>query len=384
MPFFLVVALSLYGLVNFYLGRRGWQALAVAPGARTAFLAVFICFILAYPAARFAAALGRNSLSGLLAKAGSFYLALMIYLFLGVLLVDIFRLANAILPFFPKSFSSRPQQTALAAFFLVAAVSLLVIAGGALNASRPRLRELTIPIDKAAGGRTALTVVMASDVHLGMVAGSTRLRRLVERINALAPDIVLLPGDIVDESVTEREEEEMTAIFQGLEAPLGVYSVPGNHEYYGGLERNLAHLREWGVRVLQDEAILVDGSFYVVGRKDPSSVRRSAARTPLEEILESGRVDRRRPLILMDHQPIHLEQAERAGIDLELAGHTHAGQLFPLNLINKLVYERNWGSLVRGKTRYYISCGVGTWGPPVRTGSIPEIVRIHLTFKASR
>jgi predicted MPP superfamily phosphohydrolase len=371
-------------LVNFYIGRRGWQALAGAPGARAVFLTVFLCFVLAYPAARFAAALGRNSLSGLLAKAGSFHLALMLYLFLGVLVVDIFRLANAIRPFFPKSFSARPHQTGLAVFLIVVAGSLLVIAGGALNAARPRLRELAIPVDKPAGGRTALTVVMASDVHLGMVAGSSRLRRLVERINALAPDIVLLPGDIVDESVTEREEEEMTAVFQGLKAPLGVYSVPGNHEYYGGLERNLAHLREWGVRVLQDEAILVDGSFYVIGRKDPSSARGGAARKPLEEILESGRVDRRLPLLLMDHQPIHLEQAEQAGIDLELAGHTHAGQLFPLNLINKLVYERNWGSLVKGKTRYYVSCGVGTWGPPVRTGSVPEIVRIHLTFKGTR
>jgi len=86
------------------------------------------------------------------------------------------------------------------------------------------------------------------------------------------------------------------------------------------------------------------------------------------------------PLILLDHQPIRLSEAEAAGVDLQLSGHTHAGQLFPLNLINKRIYEQYWGWLTRGKTRYYVSCGVGTWGPPVRTGSVPEIVRIRISF----
>jgi len=384
MPVFLAVVLSIYGLVNFYIIRRGFQALAGYPRSRWVFLAVFLASVLAYPAARIAMGFGRNSLSSIFVKAGSFHLALMLYLFLGVVLIDLFRLANSVLPIFPKSFSARPHQTALVAFLFVAGASLLTIAGGAVNAARPRLRELAIPIDKSAGGRTGLSIVVASDVHLGTIAGSSRLRMLADRINALAPDIVLLPGDIVDESVTEREEEEMTEVFQKIRAPLGVFSVPGNHEYYGGLERNLAYLRKWGIRVLQDEAVMVDRSFYLIGRKDPTSLRRGSARMPIEEIMAAGGVDPSRPLILLDHQPIHLEQAERAGIDLQLSGHTHAGQLFPLNLINRLIYEQNWGSLVKGKTHYYVSCGVGTWGPPVRTGSVPEIVRIRLTFKTSR
>jgi hypothetical protein len=200
-------------------------------------------------------------------------------------------------------------------------------------------------------------------------------------VNALDPDIVLLPGDIVDESVTAREEEAMTEVFQKLRAPLGVYSVPGNHEYYGGLERNLAYLRKWGVRVLEDEAEEVAGSFYLIGRKDPSSLERGQTRMPIGEIMNRAGVDRTRPLILMDHQPVRLGEAAEAGIDLQLSGHTHAGQLFPLNLVNRLIYEQNWGGLRKGRTQYYVSCGVGTWGPPVRTGSIPEILRIKLSFK---
>jgi predicted MPP superfamily phosphohydrolase len=381
MLFFLAIALSIYGLVNFYILRRGFQALAGYPQARWVFVAVFLALVVAYPAGRIAMGFGRNSLSGFFVSAGSFHLALMLYLFLGVLLVDLFRLANAVLPFVPKTLATRPEKTGLVLFILVAATSLLVIVGGAVNAARPRLRELEISIDKPAGGRKSLAIVVASDVHLGTIAGSSRLKALVERINALAPDIVLLPGDIVDESVTAREEEEMTEVFQRISAPLGVFSVPGNHEYYGGLERNLAYLRKWGVRVLEDEAVLVEGSFYVIGRKDPTEVRRGEVRTPIEEIMKEGRVDPNLPLILLDHQPIRLEQAERAGIDLELSGHTHAGQLFPFNLINKRIYEQNWGPLLKGRTHYYVSCGVGTWGPPVRTGSVPEIVRIRLSFK---
>jgi hypothetical protein len=99
----------------------------------------------------------------------------------------------------------------------------------------------------------------------------------------------------------------------------------------------------------------------------------------VREILKN--VDSRLPLILLDHQPFHLEEAEQCGIDLQLSGHTHAGQLFPLNLINKKIYEQYWGYWKKGNTQYYISCGVGTWGPPVRTGSIPEIIQIKLTFK---
>jgi predicted MPP superfamily phosphohydrolase len=380
---FIAIALSVYGLANFYILRRGWQALAGHPQARWIWLAVFLALVLSFPAGRFLLGHGQGPLAVLMARVGAFHLAVMLNLLMGVLLVDLLRLVNAFRPFFPASWSKDPGRTGLALFVLVAGTAALVIAGGAVNAARPRTREVSLAIDKAAGGRRSLTMAVVSDIHLGTIAGSSRLRMVVERANALHPDIVLMPGDIVDESVTAREEEAMTSVFQGLRAPLGVYAVPGNHEYFGGLERNLSYLRKWGVRVLQDEAVLVDGSFYIVGRRDPTALRYQEVRRPIEVILERSGVDRSLPLILLDHQPVHLEEAEKAGIDLELCGHTHAGQLFPINLINKLVYELNWGSLTKGTTHYDVTCGIGTWGPPVRTSSRPEIVRIRLTFKES-
>jgi len=378
---FLLVVLGIYGLANFYIVRRGWQALAGYPSPRTVFLVVFGLLILAYPLGRVMNGTSRGVVSDVLIRSGSFYMALMLHLFFLLVTVDIFRLANAFLNFFPKGFAANPHKTGLIVFIAVMGIGLGVVVGGYVNAVHPRLRNLEIDIDKPAGaGFRSLNIAMASDIHLGTVMGSRRLERIVERLRALEPDIVLLPGDIVDESVSRAEEEKMISCLRSIKAPLGVFSVPGNHEVYGGLEKNLEYLRRGGVRVLQDEAVLVGGAFVLAGRKDPTALRYQESRLSIRRILEKAGADPKLPVILLDHQPVRLGEAAEAGIELQLSGHTHAGQLFPLNLINKMIWEKYWGYLRKEKTQYYISCGVGTWGPPVRTGSIPEIVRIKVSF----
>ncbi|TRZ90326.1 metallophosphoesterase [bacterium] len=378
---FLLVVLGVYGLANFYILRRGWQALAGYPSQRIVFLVVFGLLILAYPLGRVMNGTSRGVVSDVLIRFGSFYMALMLHLFLLLVVVDLFRLANAFLNFFPKGFAADPHKTGLIVFITVMGIGLGVVVGGYVNALHLRLRTIEIDIDKPAGaGFRTLNIAMASDIHLGTITGSRRLERIVGRLNALEPDIVLLPGDIVDESVSRAEEEKMISCLRSIQAPLGVFSVPGNHEVYGGLEKNLEYLRRGGVRVLQDEAVLVDGAFVLAGRKDPTVLQSKERRMPIREILEKTGADPKLPIILLDHQPVRLVEAVDAGIDLQLSGHTHAGQLFPLNLINKKIWEKYWGYLRKGKTQYYISCGVGTWGPPVRTGSIPEIVRIKVSF----
>ncbi len=377
---FLCIALSIYGLVNFYLGRRGAQALAASPTARTIFLAVFIALVLAYPLGRVLMAFAKNVPSTIFIKAGSFHMVVMLYGFISVVLIDLVRLANAFVPFLPRSFSARPGTTGLVLFLAVAGVTALTIVGGALNAVRPRTVELDLSVPKKTGTTDGLTIVLASDLHLGTLVGRSRLEKTVDRINALGPDIVLMPGDIVDESVTEKIEAEFSAVMRRIRAPLGVFAVPGNHEFYSGLERNLACLRACGIRVLEDEAVRVADSFILVGRRDPSSLAIQEKRRTIRDILAQYGFDASLPVILLDHQPARLDEAVQAGIDLQLSGHTHAGQLFPLDIINKKVWELNWGYLRKGATQFYVTSGVGTWGPPVRTGSRPEIVRIRLSF----
>ncbi len=376
---FLLVALSIYGAAGFYVFRRSTQALAGTGAVKSAFIVLFVCLFLAYPIGRLMFSQGRNGVSVLLMRTGSIYLAMMLMLFMWAAAVDLVRMADHFLHFFPAAADAGGLR--IAAFAAAWISTLLIIAAGSWNAAHLRVANLEIDIDKNCGARKELRIAAASDIHLGVSAGAARLERIVDMIEALSPDIVLLPGDIVDESMAGRHEEKIMAAFARLKPPLGIYAVTGNHETYSGLQRNIEYLERFGIKVLRDEAVLVDGSFYVVGRSDPSVAGHGKARVTLAAILEKYGVNKEAPVLLIDHQPIKLEEAARAGIDLQISGHTHAGQLFPLNLINRRMYEKNWGYLRKGNTHYYVTSGAGTWGPPVRTGSRSEIVFINLRFR---
>jgi len=376
---FLVIVLSIYALINFYIFRRGWQATMGMGTIQYIVLAVFLFLVLSYPAGRFAERLCRSSVTEIFVFIGSFYLIIMVYLFLLVLFVDLMRLGNEFFHFFPAAITEHRQTSGHIAFFTVIVITLAIVLSGYINALHPRLRTLDLTVDKSAGEIRTLNIVLVSDIHLGTIVRNSRLEKIVETINAFEPDIVLMPGDIADEDIAPLTAQKMASTLQKIHAHYGVFSVTGNHEYYGGIEKNLAYLRDGKATVLQDEAIKVGNSFYIIGRRDHTAMQWGERRKPLQEILYN--VDPQFPLILLDHQPSHLEEAEQNGIDLQLSGHTHNGQVFPLNLINKCVYEKNWGYLRKGKTQYYISCGVGTWGPPVRIASVPEIVQIRMKFK---
>ncbi len=167
--------------------------------------------------------------------------------------------------------------------------------------------------------------------------------------------------------------------FNHLKPKYGVCFVNGNHERIRGEEKsNIAidYLASHGVQPLLDTTVLIDGSFYIAGRKD----RSSRSRKTIPELLEG--IDKQLPVILLDHQPYNLKEAEQAGIDLQLSGHTHHGQMWPLSYITSETYEQDWGFLQKGKSYFYISCGVGTWGPPIRTAGYSEVVVIDLKFQS--
>ncbi len=380
MPVFVIIALSVYVLINYYIVHRGAQALAASPGARRAFLVLYIGLALAFPLGRILMAVAPGAATSALVEAGTFHLAVMLYAFLAVLAVDTVRLVQSFLPFLPKSLFAEGARTGPVLFAVAAGAVALTVAAGAWNATRLRTVELEIRLPAKAGTAGGLTIVAASDLHLGALVGPSRLRKVVERMNALEPDIVLFAGDIVDESVTEKIESRLGGIMKGLRAPLGIFACPGNHEFYSGLDRNLACLRSCGITVLQDEAVEVSGAFILVGRRDPSSLAIQEVRLSIPGILNASGLAAGLPIVVLDHQPLHLEEAAEAGVALQVSGHTHDGQLFPIGLINGLIYELNWGTLKKGNTQYYVTSGAGTWGPPVRVGSRAEIVRIRVTF----
>jgi uncharacterized protein len=373
----IAVTLAVYGLLNYYVLRRGWKALAGTGALRAILLAMMLAGALSVVAGRFL----ENRLPSLFADAvtvfGYEYLIFVLYLFLLTVLVDLVRLVDAFLPFFPDSLRSARTGGRLA-FALVFGTVFLVMTAGTLQALRFRTRTVPLPIAKPAGALKTLRAVQFSDVHVSPVLPASRLARIIDRINGLDPDIVFITGDLASDDTPARQLLLMSEALKRLHPPLGVFACTGNHEYYGGLEKTCGAIRAGGVRILEDEAVLVADSFYVAGRRDPTAVQRGGVRVPLSEILAG--LDRSRPVILLDHQPIHLEQAAEAEIDLQLSGHTHNGQVFPINVINKGIYELNWGLLKKGPAWIYVTSGAGTWGPPVRLGSTSEIVLFEISF----
>ncbi|MDZ7372238.1 MAG: metallophosphoesterase [candidate division KSB1 bacterium] len=374
---FFSIVLSVYGLANFYIFIRGRQALTSHPTLSLIYTAVFIFLALSYLIGRLLERIWLSSLSDFFIFTGSFWLAAFLYLLLIVLIIDLLRIVNHFLPFF-HYFTNDFGRLKLAAFTISALAVLLILLAGYINACSVRIRRIELEIDKPCA-TPELKVVMASDVHLGTIVGRRRFCRIVNKINSLSPDLILFPGDLIDEDIAPVVRENLGEALRSLKAAYGIYAVTGNHEFIGGVERAVGYLQEHGVRVLRDESVLLPNGLYLVGRDDRvKKAFTGVDRKSLGELMQS--VDPGKPILLLDHQPFELHEAAEQGVDLQLSGHTHNGQLWPLDLITRATYEQSWGYLKKGHTQYYISCGVGTWGPPIRLGSRPEIVELGLRF----
>jgi len=302
----------------------------------------------------------------------------MLYFFLAIIIIDVIRLVNYWFPFFSK-ITSNYWQLKQVTLLVISGIVFFIILFGYKNALKPRIQTLELNIPKKTSLQE-LNIVAASDFHLGTIIGRDRFCKIVKKINSLNPDLVLLMGDIVDEDIAPVVKQNLGQALTGFKSNYGVYAVTGNHEYIGGVKVATQYLKDHNIKILSDTVIKICDSIYIIGREDRSIHQfMGKKRKSLEELM--SQVDKSRPIILMDHQPFGLNEAMENGVDLQLSGHTHHGQLFPFNYLTAAIYEKSWGYLKKGNTNYYISSGVGTWGPPIRTGNHPEIVNIKLTFK---
>jgi predicted MPP superfamily phosphohydrolase len=376
---FFSVVLSLYSLINLYIFIRGWEVVPENTSWRPGYVVLFLILSLSFIAGRFLERAALSRFSSLLVWIGSFWLGAMVYFFLILLVIDILRLVNSIVPFFPLFFSAGYEAAQRTAIAILGFVVLIVIAGF-INALKPRVKTLDLVIHKNLNPTKLMNIVVASDIHLGTVICKSRLERIVEKINGLNPDLVLLPGDVVDEDLGPIIRENLGETLRKIKSKHGVIAVTGNHEYIGGVEEACRYLTDHGITMLRDSSIKIDNTVTIVGREDASIGQFANKRRRLLEELMAN-VDTSRPVILMDHQPFRLEEAVKNGVDLQLSGHTHHGQLWPFNFITKKVYELSWGYTKKGNTHFYVSSGVGTWGPPIRIGNRPEVVNVRLRFE---
>ncbi len=243
----------------------------------------------------------------------------------------------------------------------------------------PELTDLTVLMPRLPRSLDGLTMVQITDLHLGTFVDARFLDELVDRVNRLKPDLVAITGDLVDGSVPSLGPA--VARLTRLRARFGTFFVTGNHEYYSGDREWAAFLQGQGIEVLRNRRVPIGdagGRFDLVGVDDwTGGFVRGRPEYDLDAAL-AGR-DPERGAVLLAHQPTNLDVVASHGIDLQLSGHTHGGQIFPATALIGLRWPYTRGLYHRGDTSLYVSRGCGFWGPPMRLGSPPEVVRIALT-----
>ncbi|GGO00167.1 metallophosphoesterase [Saccharibacillus kuerlensis] len=298
-----------------------------------------------------------------------------IWLILIYLMVFILPPTNIVVLFLKRFTQIARIKLIRGAALAVVALTVLLMSLGFYNAYSPVVRTYDIAIDKPAlDGRSSVKIVMAADMHFGALSGPAHARRLVERINEIQPDFVLFPGDLVDDDIVQYVKQGVPEILRGIEAP--VYTSLGNHDRIEAGDTELIRtLEDSGMNLLYDEVISEGLPFTLVGRKD----RTDKQRMSIAELV--AQADPASPIIMLDHQPYELDEAEAAGVDLDVSGHTHRGQVFPGGLITNRIYENDYGYLQKGQMHSIVTSGYGFWGLPMRLGTRSEITVINVSFQ---
>lgn len=258
----------------------------------------------------------------------------------------------------------------LAAVFI--ALAFMTTGYGVWNARRPIVKRITVPIKNLPVDWRDRKAVLISDLHLGILLGTDFMDKIAGLINNEQPDMLFITGDYFDGTCPNYKA--LAEPLKFVEPPLGKYFALGNHETYLNNEEALKSLEQAGVKVLRDEIVDIGGMF-IVGADYPQA----GSKNNIEELLTQ--VDKEKPSILLYHEPRFIKLAQASGIDLQLAGHIHGGQFFPINLITRLIYGKyHYGLHRKDNYAIYTTSGAGTWGPPLRIGARAEIVVI--SFKS--
>ena len=329
----------------------------------------------------------------------NYWLGVLMYTIMTVGIADVLRLLLK----YPLKNLNFPGRTLLfgnvgtAVVGIICAVIITTVSiYGVINAGNIHTTKYDISIDKKAGKLDSLNVVLIADLHLGYNIGCRQMEQMVEKINAQDPDLVVVAGDIFDNEYEALEDPDRLAeILRGIQSKYGVYACYGNHDIqekilagftFGGKEKKESSvkmdefLEKAGITLLRDEYVLIDDSFYLYGRPDYERPGRGIdERKSAQEI--TADMDLSLPVLVIDHEPGELQELADAGVDADLCGHTHDGQLFPGNLTIKLMWENACGYLKKGDMHSIVTSGVGLFGPNMRVGTKSEICDIMMHFK---
>lgn len=374
MRLFLVVFFVIYGSLHLYAFLKAKSALSLRAKAGIP-LIVFMAVMTSAPVIiRYLEGLKLEFLARFMSYTGYMWMGVLILFFSVAICIDIYRLLIYLLNLMLQTDLSALSLSAKASFFVPLIVAMSAGCYGYFEARDIQVEHLTIKTSRIPAGGKGLKIVQISDVHVGLIVREERLRRIAEKVMAESPDVVVSTGDFVDGQINSLDG--LAEIFLQIKPAYGKYAITGNHEYYAGLDQALEFTRRAGFTMLRGEAVEVSG-IYIAGVDDPAGKQLGSLNGKSEKELLSG-LDNNKFKILLKHRP-HVSNDGAGLFDLQLSGHTHKGQIFPFSLVTKYYYPKHAGLLnLQNGSRLYVSRGSGTWGPPIRFLSPPEVTVIEL------
>lgn len=377
MTLFILSFFSIYGGVHVYAFLKARNALGFgwAPGAGLAvfMLAMTVAPVLIRLLERYEFELAARALSYL----AYLWMAALFLFFCGALGFDLANLMIRVSVWLTRSGVAKAFIQPKVSFAISLAVSLVICLYGYFDALNIRTERLRIETAKLPAGTDSLTIVQISDVHLGLIIRCSRMGRILDAVRAAKPDILVSTGDLVDAQINHLPG--LREMLQEIRPRYGKYAITGNHEYYAGLERALEFTRQAGFTLLRGEAA-ANGLISIAGVDDPTGVEMKIEQPVSEKDLLSA-LPKDKFTLFLKHRP-RIDQDALGLFDLQLSGHTHKGQIWPFTCLSRIFYPLNGGryDLSKGSV-LYTSRGTGTWGPPVRFLSPPQITVIELVRK---
>jgi len=356
------------------------------PGARKTIMGIMGFLAISFFLSAFLLRFHVNIISSLLYYISCLWLGLFLHLLMALVVIWLVLGVGKLVGSMPDM-----RMIAVVVFMVAAAISIY----GLWRAHNPVLKRVEVEIKGLPDHWRNKTVIHLSDLHLGTINRTGFMQRVSDKVNSVDPDLILITGDLFDGMGGDLFS--FVEPLKALKASEGIFFVTGNHEGYLGLKEPLSVLKETDIRVLDDEIVELDG-LQIVGVSFPEHDRENSVRRLLTQ---SGSFDAGKPNILLYHTPTNIAEsntdrgsqqtktywypdttmglAKEVGIDLQLSGHTHQGQLFPFGWLTRAIYKGyDYGLHKDGGFQVYVTSGVGTWGPPMRTGGSSEIVAIQL------
>ena len=356
---FIIVALAVMLVMQGFVSWHVWRVLPFSTPVKVVILllmlAALACMVLQFKSDN--VPLG---VATAMYEIGNSWLIISFYLLMAFLLLDIGRLVHLV----PATWLKDNAVTSI----ILTGLMLTTFIAGNIHYHNKQRQEINLTTDKPL--ERPLKIVMLSDMHAGYHNRRDEVGRWIDMVNAEKPDLILIAGDMIDGNVRP-------LLAQGTADELKRFNAPtiaclGNHEYITGIDKSIDLINQTGICLLRDSTISI-GDVTIIGRDDLSN----RGRKSVEQLMQG--VTRGNYIIMLDHQPFQLEEAEKNGVDLQLSGHTHRGQVWPLNWVTKKMYECDYGQYRRGNTDYYVSSGLGIWGGKFRIGTDSEYAVITVT-----